>query len=64
MNEAIRCLRTGSDGCTPTGASGYTPPRPYPTIGGVFNWEVTYDQNNSFKFAKDLKACVMDGNCN
>jgi len=57
IKSAIQCLRTG------TGCGSYIPPKAYQTLGGVFNWEVTYDQDNGYKFAKDLKACVSTGNC-
>lgn len=62
IKRAIQCLRTATAGSNSCGT--YVPPKAYPGIGGVFNWEVTYDQNNSFKFAKELKACVVNGNCN
>jgi chitinase len=62
IKRAIQCLRTAVAGNNSCGS--YVPPQSYPGIGGVFNWEVTYDQSNNFKFAKDLKACVIDGNCN
>lgn len=57
IKAAIQCLRTG------TGCGSFKPPKAYQTIGGVFNWEVTYDQDNGYKFAKDLKACVTTGAC-
>lgn len=62
IKRAIQCLRThtaGSNSCDT-----YVPPQAYPSIGGVFNWEVTFDQANNFKFATDLKACVIGSNCN
>jgi len=55
--QAIQCLRTGKS------CGQYTPPDLYPTIGGVFNWEVTYDADNHFQFANQLKNCVLKGNC-
>jgi len=57
IKRAIQCLRTG------TSCDTYIPPHNYPSIGGVFDWEVTYDQSNNFKFATDLDVCVKSGNC-
>lgn len=62
IKRAIQCLKTASK--SGMSCDTYTPPRRYEQIGGVFNWEVTYDQHNNFKFATDLKNCVMNGNCN
>ncbi|WP_131782985.1 glycosyl hydrolase family 18 protein [Legionella gresilensis] len=61
IKRAIQCLKTATVGST--SCDTYVPPRAYGLIGGVFNWEVTYDQNNNFKFATDLKNCVINGNC-
>jgi chitinase len=61
IKRAIQCLRTAVAG--PKSCDTYIPPRAYPGIGGVFNWEVTYDQNNNFRFATDLNACVKTGAC-
>jgi chitinase/ribosomal 50S subunit-recycling heat shock protein len=61
IKRAIQCLRTATAGTSSCGT--YVPPKKYPNIGGVFEWEITYDQDNSFKFATDLKACVKDGTC-
>lgn len=58
VKKAVQCLRTGSTGCDT-----YKPPRAYPNIGGVFNWEVNYDQQNNFGFATGLKNCVINGDC-
>jgi hypothetical protein len=62
IKRAIQCLRTGLKG--PNSCDSYVPPSAYSSIGGVFNWEVTYDQSNSFGFATGLKSCVLNGNCN
>ncbi|STX29080.1 chitinase [Legionella beliardensis] len=62
IKRALECLKTAVK--SPTSCDTYAPPRAYGAIGGVFNWEVTYDQNNNFKFATDLKNCVLNGNCN
>lgn len=59
IKQAISCLQTGSTGC-----SQYKPPRPYTSIGGAFEWSLQYDQGNQYKFASDLVACVINGNCN
>lgn len=61
IKRAIQCLKTAIAGNTSCGA--YVPPRAYGNIGGVFNWEVTYDKNNQFKFAKELKNCAINGVC-
>lgn len=61
IKRAIQCLKTAIASNTSCGA--YAPPRAYGNIGGVFNWEVTYDKNNQFKFAKELKNCVINGVC-
>lgn len=62
IKRAIQCLKTATKSSTSCDA--YVPPRAYGAIGGVFNWEATYDQSNNFKFATDLKNCVINGNCN
>lgn len=61
IKRAIQCLRTGVQ--SPDSCDTYIPPRTYPDIGGVFEWEITYDENNNFKFAEELTACVMSGEC-
>ncbi|AMP92154.1 glycosyl hydrolase family 18 protein [Legionella pneumophila] len=61
IKRAIQCLSTGIASNISCGA--YIPPRAYGNIGGVFNWEVTYDKNNQFKFASELKNCVMNSVC-
>jgi chitinase len=60
--RALQCLKTAVAGAN--SCDTYIPPKAYGAIGGVFNWEVTYDQNNNFKFATDLKNCVINGICN
>lgn len=60
VKKATSCLRNGP---SDPGCGSYKPPKAYPGIGGVFNWEVTYDQDNDFKFATELKDCVINGNC-
>ncbi|WP_131762292.1 glycosyl hydrolase family 18 protein [Legionella jamestowniensis] len=62
IKRAIQCLRTATK--SSISCDTYVPPRAYGTIGGVFNWEITYDQNNNFKFATELKNCVLNGICN
>ncbi|MCL9684702.1 glycosyl hydrolase family 18 protein [Legionella maioricensis] len=59
--RALQCLKTAVAGAS--SCDTYIPPKAYGSIGGVFNWEVTYDQNNNFKFATDLKNCVINGIC-
>jgi chitinase len=54
IKKIIQCLREGHDNHTACG--GYYPPiRNYPDFGGVFCWEVTYDQNNNWKFARSFR---------
>ncbi len=60
--RALNCLATASAGAT--SCDTYIPSKAYGSIGGVFEWEITYDQNNSYKFATDLKSCVIESNCN
>lgn len=57
--KAVNCLKTAK----PADCGSYLPPRAYGNIGGVFEWEASYDQNNGYKFAKELK-CVVRGICN
>lgn len=60
IKRAIQCLRTGtvgSDSCDT-----YIPPKSYPDIGGVFEWEVTYDANNHYQFATSLKNGIFNHN--
>ncbi|MDI1352246.1 MAG: glycosyl hydrolase family 18 protein, partial [bacterium] len=62
IRRALQCLKTAVANNTSCGS--YIPPKAYGSIGGVFNWEVTYDQNNGFKFATDLKNCIINSDCN
>ncbi|RUR07731.1 glycosyl hydrolase family 18 protein [Legionella sp. km772] len=62
IKRALQCLKTATASSSSCGS--YVPPKAYGAIGGVFNWEATYDQNNNFKFATDLKNCVINGVCN
>ncbi len=62
IKRALQCLKTAV--ASSTSCAGYVPPKAYGAIGGVFNWEATYDQNNNFKFATELKSCVINGVCN
>lgn len=61
IKRAFQCLMTGVAG--PNSCDTYLPPKVYGQIGGAFNWEVTYDQDNNFKFATGLKNCVVNGIC-
>ncbi|WP_419418678.1 glycosyl hydrolase family 18 protein [Legionella sp. D16C41] len=62
IKRAIQCLRTGV--VSSSSCDTYVPPQTYPGFGGVFEWEITYDQNNNFNFATSLVNCVIKGNCN
>lgn len=63
IKKIIQCLHEGFT--TSSSCDTYAPPvRNYPDFGGVFCWELTYDQNNNWKFAKELSDCVKNGNCN
>lgn len=61
IKRSIACLRTAQSGSGSCNV--YIAPRAYSNIGGVFEWEVTYDQSTNYNFAKSLKACVMTGDC-
>lgn len=61
IKRAIQCLQSNVAGGS--SCASYVPPKAYGLIGGVFNWEVSYDQSNQFKFARDLKTCVSTGTC-
>lgn len=61
IKRAVQCLRSGQQ--APDSCDTYIPPHTYPDIGGVFEWEITYDENNNYKFAVDLLPCVINGNC-
>ncbi|APF02919.1 TPA: glycosyl hydrolase family 18 protein [Legionella pneumophila] len=61
IKRAIQCLKTATVSSNSCGS--YVPPRAYGNIGGVFNWEVTFDQSNNFRFATDLRNCVINGVC-
>ncbi|HVT63397.1 MAG TPA: glycosyl hydrolase family 18 protein, partial [Legionellaceae bacterium] len=61
IKRAVECLKTAT--VSASSCDTYISPKAYGTIGGVFNWEVTYDQNNNFRFAKDLQ-CAVRGICN
>jgi chitinase len=60
--RALNCLATASTSAS--SCDTYIPSKPYGNIGGVFEWEITYDQSNNYKFATDLKSCVIESNCN
>jgi len=62
IKQIIKCLRGGYDDHSICG-SYYPPIRNYPTIGGVLCWELTYDQDNSWKFASELNDCLKNNNC-
>jgi chitinase len=61
IKRIIGCLKGGFS--QPSLCDGYTPPKNYPNLGGVFEWELTYDQDNSFRFASELNDCVKSGKC-
>jgi chitinase len=61
IKRAIQCLETGGIGNSSCGS--YVPPRAYPNMGGVFDWQVANDESNNFAFATQLGPCVMSGTC-
>ena len=61
IKRALLCLQTTIQ--SPTACDTYIPPKAYGPIGGVFEWEITYDENNQFHFAKDLHDCAVNGSC-
>jgi chitinase len=62
IKQIIGCLRGGYSDHSLCGDY-YPPIRDYPTFSGVFTWEVTYDQNNNWEFATQLRNCVMNNRC-
>ena len=62
IKRAIQCLRTGV--VSSSSCDTYVPPATYPGFGGVFEWEVTYDEANNYNFATSLVNCITKGNCN
>jgi chitinase len=62
IKEIVKCLRGGYSDHSLCG-SYYSPIRNYPNLGGVLCWELTYDQDNQWKFASELKACLKSNNC-
>jgi chitinase len=62
IKQIIQCLRGGFS--KPGLCADYHPPtRDYPDFGGVFTWELTYDQANNWKFASELKDCIRNDQC-
>lgn len=61
VKRAIKCLRTATPGRN--SCRNYVAPRPYPNFGGVFEWELSYDQDNHYRFARSLRDCVKFGRC-
>lgn len=58
INRAVTCLRTATKG--PNSCDNYTPPKAYPTFGGVFTWEISRDADNNFAFAKGVSPVVKN----
>jgi chitinase len=58
VKRALQCLRTGDSSC-----EGYTPPRTYPNIGGVSEWELSYEEANNYLFTRSLHQCIVNSNC-
>lgn len=61
IKRAVQCLRTAT--VSNYSCDKYVPPHAYQEIGGVFGWEVNFDQENDFKFAMGLNHCVLHGRC-
>lgn len=61
IKRAIQCLRTGI--ASQSSCDTYVPPRIYPEISGVFEWEITYDADNNYQFATGLKHCIFNHQC-
>ena len=61
IKRAIACLETGV--VSPTSCDSFVPPKVYPKMGGVFDWEVVHDQGASFAFATQLAPCATAGAC-
>ena len=56
VKRAITCLRTATVGRN--SCRNYIAPRSYPNFGGVSAWELSFDQDNHYRFAKDLKEML------
>lgn len=52
INRALQCIRTGVAG--PNSCDTYIPPKVYSNMGGVFCWNINYDQANNYQFAKGI----------
>jgi len=63
IKDIVKCLRGGYSQHSLCGGSYYPPIRNYPNLGGVVCWELTYDQDNNWKFATELRDCVKNNNC-
>lgn len=61
IKRALNCLNTGK--VSNNACAAYTPPKAYQHIGGVFGWEVTYDEENDFKFAANIRECAIHYVC-
>jgi hypothetical protein len=64
IKNTIMCLATATQGCALNAFAPIPiPPRAYGPIGGVLGWEISYDQNNLYRFATALSPCVKNGVC-
>lgn len=61
VKRAIQCLRTGVQ--SNRSCQTYVPPKAYPNFGGVFAWDVAFDQDNQYRFATSMQKCVMLRRC-
>lgn len=61
IKRAVQCLNTGI--VAGNSCAKYVPPKATPFIGGLFGWEVTYDEENKFNWAEQLKNCAINYEC-
>lgn len=61
VKRALQCLRTGVQ--SSSSCDTYLPPTTYPTIGGVFSWDINYDSSNAYQFATGIYPCAVTGTC-
>lgn len=61
VKRTIQCLRTGTQGNK--SCQTYLPPKAYPNLGGVFAWDLAFDQDNQYLFATSMQKCVMLRRC-